>query len=76
MHVLLGQIFESQTGNAFHTYQFSIKLLLISAAALRHALGDEHVFEFVEGSVPFPPAPGTSERWIAMVDNKLFPATD
>ncbi|KAF1951579.1 hypothetical protein CC80DRAFT_424423 [Byssothecium circinans] len=42
----------------------------LQTAAIRHALGDHHTYEFIEGSVPCPPAPGLSN--LTQHDDEFF----
>lgn len=43
-------------------------------AAIRHALGDHHTYEFIEGSVSCPPAPGLGE--ITQGEDEFFRYVD
>ncbi|KAH6663383.1 serine hydrolase FSH [Halenospora varia] len=48
--------------------------LTISKAAIRYELGSSHTYEFVEGAVPYPMAPGISQ--IAAADTETFTWSD
>lgn len=59
--MLMYQVFQAQTGLRrlwTETFPFLIWADRAASAALRYQLGSHHQFEFVDGSVPWPQAPG------------------
>ena len=47
--------------------------LSLKVAALRYELGEDHVYDFVEGSIPCDPAPGAphSSSWTNLIPDQL-----